>query len=142
VVIEDGMLMYSSKKGSPPKSTINLSTISFEAHPKKNLAISIELSNGHHFFLKCENIEDKEQWLKALKVGQEKAKSTSEVIVNDNMVGAAKRARKYTHMPKKPGRMHKEENNDSCDSEDIDVDRYDIIEKDNENGQNLAKSAN
>jgi hypothetical protein len=142
VVIEDGMLMYSSKKGSPPKATINLSTISFAAHPKKNLAISIELSNGHHFFLKCENIEDKELWLKALKVGQEKAKSTSEVIVTDTMVGVAKRGRKYTHMPKKPSKMHKEENNDSCDSEDLDDDRFDIIEKNNVNDQNLAKSAN
>jgi hypothetical protein len=139
VVIEDGILTYSTKKGSPPKATINLSTISFEAHPKKNLAISIELSNGHHFFLKSEKIEDKEQWLKALKVGQETAKSTSEVVVNDNMVGIAKRGRKNTQMPKKPSKMIKEENDDS---EDIDDERFDIVEKGNENGQNLAKSAN
>jgi hypothetical protein len=130
VVINDGVITYATSKGKPPKSAMDLSTIKFKPHPKKQAVITIEKPDGHRFFFKCQNIQDKVDWLKALEAGLDISKSKNEVVINQSALGVS-RSRGYTVRPDDKKGLDKEE------SKGIQIDE--IVEEVNSDDDGFVK---
>jgi len=60
-------------------------------HIKKQTVITVDKKDGHRFFFKCQNIQDKVDWLKAFEEGKNSKTVDNEIVIlNKSSVGATR----------------------------------------------------
>ena len=130
-------MTYAPKKGAAPKMSFNMGSIKFKPHPKKQTAIVIDKPDGHHFFFKCKDIEDKLDWLRALEAAQFEARNENEVVINKSAHPSAGKARALTVTPNsKKIKIAEEVKGDQSEEEKTDNDELDVADMDGDSPNN------